>query len=108
MPIQRKEVVATLEKIAELLELKDESSFKVRAYQTAARALKGLEQELEEVVQSEGLTELHGVGKGTAAVIAELVRTGRSGLYEALRAEFPPGVLEMLRVPGLGPKKVRQ
>jgi DNA polymerase (family X) len=108
MGIQRKEVVSALERIAELLELKDENAFKVRAYQTAARAVKGLEQDLEEAARAESLTEVPGIGKGTAAVIQEMVQTGRSSLYESLRSEFPPGLLEMLQIPGLGPKKVRQ
>jgi DNA polymerase (family 10) len=108
MEIQRKDVVATLERIAELLELKEENAFKVRAYQTAARAVKGLEQPLEEAVRAGTLTEAPGIGKGTASVIQELVQTGRSSLYEALRSEFPAGVVELLHIPGLGPKKVRQ
>lgn len=108
MAIARKEVVHVLERIAELLELDDENPHRVRAYSTASRAVKGLEQDLEEAVRTDQLKEVSGIGKTTAAVIAELIRTGRSSLYEELKTRVPPGILEVLRIPGLGPQKVRQ
>jgi DNA polymerase (family X) len=106
--VKRKEVVATLERIAQLLELKGESPFRARAYQTAARAVKGLEQELDELVRTGALSGVPGIGKGTAALVEELLRTGRSSLHESLRDELGAGVVELLEIPGLGPKKVRQ
>ena len=105
--MDRKKVAAVLEDTAVLLELKGENPFKVRAYRQAARTVLGLEGDLAELAQSGELTKVKGLGKTTAAQVAELVETGSLSYLEELRASFPEGLLEILRVPGLGPKKVK-
>lgn len=105
--MKRKEVAAILDDIAQMLELKGESAFRVRAYQAAAQAIRGQEEELTDLAARGALGSIPGLGKSTTGVVTQLLKEGRSQLYETLRAEFPEGVLELLRLPGLGPKKVR-
>ncbi|MEW6034047.1 MAG: DNA polymerase/3'-5' exonuclease PolX [Chloroflexota bacterium] len=91
--------------IAELLELKGENPFKIRAYQKAARAIELLPRELETMVQ-EGtdLGQIPGVGEAIARKITDLATTGRLELYEKLRQEFPQGIVNLLGIPGIGGK----
>lgn len=103
----REEVVEVLERIALLLELQGENPFKVRAYQNGARALEMLEADLGELVRSDGLKGVPGIGEALREKISTLVLTGGLPYYEELRAQFPPGLFELFDVPGLGPKKVR-
>ena len=100
-------VSAVLKEIALLLELKDENPFKVRAYSNAARSLEILEEDLDKVIQQDRLNEIEGIGKTLVQQITELVRTGRLPFYEELKSSVPPGHLEMLKIPGLGPKKIK-
>jgi DNA polymerase (family 10) len=102
------QVAQILEEIAELIEIKGEISFKVRAYQRAAEAVAGASHSLERVREEKGgLDSLPGVGKSIAEKIEELLDTGKCSYHEKLLAEIPPTVLEMLRIPGLGPKKAK-
>ena len=105
--IDKKDVIRILEEIAVLLELKGESPFKSIAYANAARRLETLEEGLEELVRRGELTSIKGVGDALSKKITELVTTGRLEYYENLRVSIPPGHLEMLRIPGLGPRKIR-
>jgi DNA polymerase (family X) len=105
--VEKRDVVRTLEEISVLLELKGENPFKVRAYENAARALEGLTEDLETVVSEGRLTEFRGIGEHIAQRITELWKTGRMRFYDDLADATPPGYLEMIRVPGLGAKKVR-
>lgn len=105
--MEKRDVVRTLEEISILLELRGENPFKVRAYQNAARALEGLAEDLGAVVAEGRLTEVPGVGERIAQRIVELLSTGRMKFHEELVDATPPGYLEMIRVPGLGAKKVR-
>ncbi|HEU5393241.1 MAG TPA: DNA polymerase/3'-5' exonuclease PolX, partial [Candidatus Methylomirabilis sp.] len=105
--MDKKHVVAVLEEIAALLELQGENPFKSRAYLTAARAIEAAEQELPELVETGALRNLKGIGDALAEKITELVQTGRMRYHEEQKAKFPPGLLELLRIPGLGPKKVK-
>ena len=105
--MKKEEVSAILEEIGFLLELKGENPFKVRAYNNAARALKGLEGGLEEVVQRGELRQIKGIGEALSKKISELVTTGRLPYYEELRETVPVGLREMVRIPHLGPKKVK-
>ena len=98
----------TLEQIAAFLELKGETRPRVRAYQHAARALAGFTGDVAGGVQSGALARVKGVGPGTLEVVRELVTTGRSSILDELREQIPPGLVEMLRIPGLGVAKVRQ
>jgi len=93
--------------MGDLLELKGEEAFKVRAYHRAARALEHLEEEAAGLHVRGELERIPGVGKNLAKKIAELLETGRSTFLEQLRQEVPPGLRDMLAVPGLGAKSVR-
>jgi len=105
--ISKKDIIRILEEIGVYLELKGESPFKVIAYSNAARRLETLEEDLEELVRRGGLTSIKGIGDALSKKITELVTTGRLEYYNELKASIPPGHLEMLRIPGLGPKKIR-
>lgn len=107
LPMDKKAIEAILEEMGTLLELKGENPFKSRAYHNASRVLEGITDDLGELVESGGLLEIPGIGERIAEVITELVRKGKSREYEAIRKQFPPGVPDMLRIPGLGPKKVK-
>lgn len=105
--MDKKHVAAVLEEIAALLELQGENPFKSRAYLTAARAIEAAEQEPLELVETGALRSLKGIGEALAEKITELTRTGRMRYHEEQKARFPPGLLDLLRIPGLGPKKVK-
>jgi DNA polymerase (family 10) len=90
-----------------MLELKGENVFKVRAYDAGARALRGFSGDLAEAVRSKDLRKVRGIGSGLFSNVETLVTTGGLPYYEELRASFPPGLRECLRVPGLGARKVK-
>lgn len=106
-PVAPKDVIRILEEIGVLLELKGESPFKSSAYANAARRLAILDEDLEELVRRGDLRSVKGIGDALSKKITELITTGRLEYYEALKASVPPGHLEMLRIPGLGPRKIR-
>ena len=95
-----------VEEYATLLELSGASSFRVRAYANAVRALETLTSPLDELLAAGTLTEVKGIGDSVAALVAEFAATGTAQAYEKLRAATPEGLLDMLRVPGLGPRKI--
>ncbi len=101
------EIAKALEETALLLELSGENPFKVRAYATAARVVEGITADLQELIAADGLIAFKGIGRAMADHIAELASTGTIAEYAGLRASIPPGVFEMLAIPGLGPRKVR-
>ena len=102
----RQEIAAALEEIGVLLELKGENPFKIRAYQTGARAVEALEN-LDQLVAEGKLETIKGIGEALARKITELQTTGRLEFLEKLRADTAPGLVELLQVPGLGAKKVK-
>jgi len=96
-----------LHEIADILEIKGESVFRVRSYRLAGESLQTLTRDVSEMIRREGdLRELPGVGSAIAAKLQELVATGRCAYHQDLLAEVPAGLLELLRLPGLGPKGV--
>ena len=101
------EVAAILEDTANLLELTGGNQFEVRAYQNGARAIAQIEGDLDAVVAEGKLAGVPGIGKTLAARVGELVTTGHMELHDKLLAQVPPGLIEMLRIPGLGPKRIR-
>jgi DNA polymerase (family 10) len=105
--MKKEEVSDILEEIGFLLEFKGENPFKVRAYYNAARAIKGLEGGLEEAVQQGELRQIKGIGEALNKKISELVTTGRLPYFEELKESVPAGLREMVRIPHLGPKKVK-
>lgn len=91
--------------IGDLLELKGENAFKIRAYQKAARAIEHYPRELKVMLeQREDLRDIPGVGEAIAKKTTELITTGKLGYYENLKAEFPEGITNLLSIPGIGPK----
>ena len=100
-------VAEILNEIGVLLELKGENPFKTRAYANAARTLEAVGEPIEKLVEENRLGQLKGFGDALQKKITELVTTGRLGYYEELKASIPPGLVEMLQIPGLGPKKVK-
>ncbi|OYW19555.1 MAG: DNA polymerase III subunit beta [Planctomycetales bacterium 12-60-4] len=101
-------ISALFEEYADLLELQGANGFRVRAYRNAARSIESASQSIADLVGQPkfDLTELPGIGKDLAEKIEVIVRTRTLPALAELRAEFPPDVLQMLRIPGLGPKKV--
>jgi DNA polymerase (family 10) len=105
--VPAKDAAQILEEIAKYLEFKNENPFKVRAFANGARILKGKSTPLNELIASGELQQTKGIGKGLLEKLQELIENGRSLYLEELRDGTPEGLREMLRVPGLGPKKVR-
>jgi DNA polymerase (family 10) len=104
----KNEIADVLSEIGTLLELKGENPFKVRAYQSGARALEAIEAgELARLIAAEELKSMKGIGDALAQKITELHTTGRLVFFEKLKATVEPGLVEMLQIPGLGPKKIR-
>ncbi|MDP9349899.1 MAG: helix-hairpin-helix domain-containing protein, partial [Gemmatimonadota bacterium] len=101
------EAAAVLAEIAKLSELLGENPYRARAFANAARALEGSTADLPALARAGELTTLPGVGPAIAATLRELVETGRSREHEALREKTPPGLHDLLRLPGLGLKRVR-
>ncbi|MFO0879231.1 MAG: DNA polymerase/3'-5' exonuclease PolX [Gemmataceae bacterium] len=104
--MDREQVAGILAEIGTLLELQGESSFRVNAYHNGARAILQMEGDLAEMVRTNRLTEVAGIGDTLREKITTLMTTGRLPFYDDLKAKTPPGLVEILRVPGLGPKKV--
>jgi DNA polymerase (family 10) len=105
--VNKNEIADVLSEIAVLMELKGENPFKIRAYSSGARAIEAIEKEEFERLMGEGQIEtVKGIGAALAAKIAELHTTGRLEFLEKLRSSIAPGLVEMLRIPGLGPKKI--
>lgn len=105
--MDKHEVAKLLEEIGTLLELQAENPFKVQAYIKAARAIENLDEELEKVVNEDRLKDLPGIGEKIAAKISTLVLTGHLPYYEELKKTIPEGLFELLKVTGLGGKKIK-
>jgi DNA polymerase (family 10) len=97
-----------LEQIASFMELKGENTFRVRAFVTAARVLRGLPGDLEPALEDGSLAAARGIGPATLQIVSELVKTGQASLLEELREQIPAGLVEMLSISGLGVGKIRQ
>jgi len=104
----KQEIAGGLDEIATLLELKGENPFKVRAYQAGARVVEALEEpELNRLVTAGELQSVKGIGEALAQKITEMQTTGRLEFLQELKASIAPGLVEMLQIPGLGPKKIK-
>lgn len=106
--MDKEQVAAVLAEIGTLLELKGENPFKTRAYQNAARTLEGLTEPLDKIVAEQRLGEIKGFGDALVDKITQLVTTGNLPYYDELKASVAPGLIEMLGIPSLGPKKVKK
>lgn len=105
--MDKDQVSAILIEIGTLLELQGENAFRVSAYHNGARAVKQLSEDLDTIVREGRLREVPGIGETLRDIITILITTGRLPFYEQLKAKIPAGLLQMLRIPGLGPKKVK-
>lgn len=103
----KEEVAVVLEEIATFLEIKGESSFRSNAYRNGARAVIQMEGDISDIVQQGKLVGVPGIGDTLRDKITTLVTTGSLPYYEDLRASIPAGLVQMLRIPSLGPKKVK-
>jgi DNA polymerase (family X) len=99
-------VARTLDEIGQYVALNDPNRFKSRAFERAARAVEGLDEEIGTLVDSGELYSTPGIGKSIGPMIEEIVRTGSSRYLEELRKQYPPGIFDLLRVPGLGLTKI--
>ena len=108
MPVHNNDIADIFEQIADFLEIQGENPFRIRAYRNAAHSVLGLGTELKEMVAAgEDLTLLPGIGKELAAKIHEILDTGAAKALIKLQQRIPKTVIEMLKLPGLGPKRVR-
>lgn len=105
--MNKAQILQRLEEMALLLELNGANPFKIRAYQNGVRALESLSNELGELIETGQLTKIKGIGKGLAAQIETLYRDQPDLEYDELKDKTPPGLMDMLALPGIGPKKVR-
>jgi DNA polymerase (family 10) len=106
--MQNPDIARLFSEIADLLEIQGANPFRVRAYRNAARTIADSAEPLAGVVTAGGdLTELPGIGEDLADKIATIVKTGGLPLHRQLVKELSPGVLDLLRIPGLGPKRVK-
>src|SRR5258705_743603 len=106
--ISRFEIIAALQEIGLLLQLKAGDPFRARAYTKAAQAIVEFDGDFPALVEQKRLTDLKGIGQSLAGVIDELYATGRSSLLLKLRAELPPAALTLSQVPGLTLKKIKK
>ncbi|MFW6223489.1 MAG: helix-hairpin-helix domain-containing protein [Spirochaetota bacterium] len=109
MPVRNAEVAEMLEKLADLLAIKGENQFRIRAYRNAARTITGMQAGVAALVErGEDLSAYPGIGKAIAEKITEIVETGSLSKLEEATGELPEGLLDLLRIPELGPRRVKE
>jgi DNA polymerase (family 10) len=107
MPVHNADIAAVFDEIADLLEIEGSNPFRIRAYRNAARTLRDLPRDISAMLdQGEDLTELPGIGEDLAAKIKEIVATGTAAMLEEHRKKVPATLKELLKIPGIGPKRV--
>lgn len=99
------DIAELLDEIAEMLEMKGESTFRVRAYREAARQVEHLHEDINTTVAEGKLTDIHGIGPSIAEKIIEYLQTGHSVYHDELAASLPPDLYELTKIPGVGAKK---
>jgi DNA polymerase (family 10) len=105
--MDKKQVAEILDEMGTLLEIKGANPFRCRAFHNAAINVESLSEDLRELASTDRLTEIPGIGKGIAQVIKDLVESGSSSEYEEIKKSLPPGLPELIKIPGLGPKRVK-
>jgi DNA polymerase (family X) len=105
--METERIAQVLDEMGTLLEVRGENPFRCRAYHNAALALRGLPADLSEMITDGRLAEVPGIGETLHSKIVQLATTGQLPAYEELRRSTPPGLVALLRVPGLGPKKIK-
>jgi DNA polymerase (family 10) len=93
--------------IAEILQIKGDNVFRIRAYQRAADTIDGLAEDLQHFINEDRLYDIPGIGKDLAEKIKEIVKTGKSKFFEELKKTIPPGLLDLLDIPSVGPKTAK-
>ncbi|GAH87486.1 unnamed protein product, partial [marine sediment metagenome] len=104
--MSQKDISAIFAEMADIMEILGEDRFRVNSYRKSARVLGETTEDLSALAEAGELTKLPGVGKGTAAKIEEILRTGRLMQHQELREQVPPGLMALLDIQGLGPKTV--
>ena len=100
-------IARILDEMGTILEIQGENPFRCRAYHNAAQVLSNLPTDLSEMIADGSLADVPGIGETMHAKIVQLATTGQLPAYEKLRQSVPPGILALLQVPGLGPKKIK-
>lgn len=108
LAIANNEIARVFDEIADVLEIKGDNPFRIRSYRNAARVIEGLSENLSDLVAEgrQDLREIPGIGEGIAKKVTELVTTGECQEHQKLLSEIPGSLLELLRIPGVGPKKI--
>ena len=108
MPVHNADIAEIFNRTADLLEIQGANPFRVRAYRNAARTVGGMSKNIADMTGNDnGLSELPGIGKDLAGKIKEIIETGKLSQLKDLEKEMPSGLYDVLKIPGLGPKKVK-
>lgn len=105
--MDKKQIAAVLKEMAVLMEILGSNPFKIRAHENAARALEGVAADVSVLIENGELTSIKGIGKGIADKIVDLFRNGAISEHQKLKEKVPAGLLEISKINGMGPKKVR-
>ena len=107
--MQNPDIARLFDEVADLLEIQDANPFRVRAYRNAARTIRDFPEPITDLVRAgtKDLTDIAGIGDDLAEKITEIVTTGELPLRKQLASKLPAGLLDLLRIPGLGPKRVK-
>ncbi|MDD2690077.1 MAG: helix-hairpin-helix domain-containing protein, partial [Candidatus Omnitrophica bacterium] len=98
------EIAKIFRNIAQILEIKNENTFRIRAYERAAQNIESFTGDLEDLIKRDALTEIPGIGKDLSDKIKEFDKTGRIKMFEDLKKSIPAGLLDLLNIPSVGPK----
>ena len=108
MPVHNEDIATVFDEVADLLEIEGDNPFRIRAYRNGARTLRGLGQDVHTLIErGEDITRLSGIGKNLAAKIHEILDTKHCRTLDKLRKELPADLTELLKLPGMGPKRVQ-
>ncbi len=101
------EIAEIFKEIAQILEIKGDNPFRIRAYEKAAQNIEGLTEDIESLIKEEKLETIPGIGKDLAEKIKEIIKTGKLKQYEDLKKSIPVGLVDLLNIPGIGPKTAK-
>ena len=104
--MNNREIAEIFHSIADILEIKTENPFRIRAYRKAAQVIEELSQPIKDIYINGKLANIAGIGDGIAGKISELIQTGKLAEYETIKKSVPSGLLEMLNISSVGPKTV--
>ena len=105
--MKNQEVAGFFKRMADMLEIKGENPFRIRAYQRAAQNIENLAEDIALIAERKGLDKLPGIGKDLAQKITEILATGSLKKYEEIKQEVPEGLMELITIPGLGPRTAK-